>query len=60
MADAGKLRPLLDNSRFTVETAPDAHRRLECGKAQGKVVIDIAWDQRVVSKPWPKSTSASS
>jgi zinc-binding alcohol dehydrogenase family protein len=62
MADAGKLRPLLDDSRFTLETAPDAHRRLETGKAQGKVVIDIASDQRVVSwsKPWPKSSSASS
>jgi len=42
MADAGKLRPLIDDSHFTLETAPDAHRRLESGKAQGKVVIDIA------------------
>jgi NADPH2:quinone reductase len=28
MADVGKLRPLLNDSRFTLETAPDAHRRL--------------------------------
>jgi NADPH2:quinone reductase len=42
LADAGKLRPLIDDSRFTLETAPDAHRRLESGKARGKVVIDIA------------------
>jgi NADPH2:quinone reductase len=48
MADGGKLRPLIDDSHFTLETAPDAHRRLESGKAQGKVVIDIA-DQRSAS-----------
>jgi NADPH:quinone reductase len=42
MVDAGKLRPLLDDRHFTLETAPDAHRRLESGKARGKVVIDIA------------------
>jgi NADPH2:quinone reductase len=41
MADAGQLKPLLDDSHYTLETAPDAHRRLESGKAQGKVVIDI-------------------
>lgn len=33
LADAGRLRPLIDQSRFTLETAPDAHRRLESGKA---------------------------
>jgi NADPH:quinone reductase len=42
LVDAGKLRPLLDDSRFSLETVPDAHRWLESGKAQGKVVIDIA------------------
>jgi NADPH2:quinone reductase len=41
LAETEKLRPLLDDSHFTLETAPDAHRRLESGKAQGKVVIDI-------------------
>jgi NADPH:quinone reductase len=41
LVEAGKLRPLLDESHFTLETAPDAHRWLESGKAQGKVVIDI-------------------
>jgi NADPH2:quinone reductase len=41
LADAGKLRPLIDDSHFTLNTAPDAHRRLESGNAQGKVVIDI-------------------
>ena len=41
LVDAGKLRPLIDSARFTLETAPDAHRRLEFGQARGKVVIDI-------------------
>jgi hypothetical protein len=27
---------------FTLETVADAHRRIESGKAQGKVVVDIA------------------
>jgi NADPH2:quinone reductase len=44
MVDAGKLRPLIDDSHFTLATAPDAHRRLESGQAHGKVVIDIAAD----------------
>lgn len=42
LVDAGKVRPLIDPARFTLETAPDAHRHLESGKAVGKVVIDIA------------------
>jgi NADPH2:quinone reductase len=41
LVDAGKLRPLIDSARFTLQTAPDAHRRLESGQARGKVVIDI-------------------
>jgi len=44
IVDAGKLRPLVDDSHFTLKTAPDAHRRLESGDAHGKVVIDIAAD----------------
>lgn len=42
LAEENKLRPRLDESHFTLETAPDAYRRLGSGKAQGKVVIDIA------------------
>jgi NADPH:quinone reductase len=41
MVEAGKLRPLIDDMRFTLDTAPDAHRRLESSRAVGKVVIDI-------------------
>jgi len=42
LVDAGAVRPLIDPIRFTLETAADAHRHLESGKAIGKVVIDIA------------------
>lgn len=41
LVEAGNLRPLIDPARFTLESAPDAHRHLESGKAVGKVVIDI-------------------
>lgn len=39
IADEGKLKPLVDPNKFTLETASDAHALLESGKAQGKVVI---------------------
>jgi NADPH:quinone reductase len=42
LVEQNELRPLLDESHFTLETAPDAYRRLASGKAQGKVVIEIA------------------
>ncbi|MDF2995856.1 MAG: Alcohol dehydrogenase zinc-binding domain protein [Xanthobacteraceae bacterium] len=41
LADAGKLRPLIDDRRFTLEQVPDAYRHLESGHATGKIVIDI-------------------
>lgn len=40
--EAGKLRPLLDETSFTLEQAGDAHARLASGQAVGKVVIDVA------------------
>jgi NADPH2:quinone reductase len=42
LVDAGKLRPLIDETRFTLTNAADAYRYLLSGKATGKVVIDIA------------------
>ncbi len=42
LVDEGRVRPFLDNSHFTLATAADAHRRLESGKATGKIIIDIA------------------
>ncbi len=42
LADAGKLRPLIDERRFDLATAADGYRHLESGKARGKVVVRIA------------------
>jgi NADPH:quinone reductase len=39
--DAGLLKPLLDLERFTLETVPMAHARLDSGQARGKIVVDI-------------------
>jgi hypothetical protein len=35
------LHPLLYDEHFTLETAADAHRRLQSGQAWGKVVVDL-------------------
>ncbi len=42
MAEAGQIVPRLDDAHFTLETALDAHALVESGRAQGKVVVDIA------------------
>lgn len=39
MVDAGRVRPLLDESRFGLFEAADAHRRLGSGEAIGKVTL---------------------
>ena len=39
LADAGKLRPLVDEERFTFAEVGQAHDYLEKGKAVGKVVL---------------------
>ncbi|MES2072092.1 MAG: zinc-dependent alcohol dehydrogenase family protein [Pseudomonadota bacterium] len=41
LANAGKLKPLMDSRRFTLDTAMDAHALLETGTTRGKLVIDI-------------------
>jgi NADPH:quinone reductase len=41
LVDAGKLRPLMDETHFTLTNAADAYRYLLSGKATGKVVIDV-------------------
>jgi NADPH2:quinone reductase len=41
LAEAGKLRPLLSQERFTLETALQAHMAVESGKTAGKVVVEI-------------------
>ena len=42
LADAGKLKPFLNPNRFTLATALEAHAMLEFGKANGKLVVDVA------------------
>ncbi|MEV5182565.1 zinc-binding dehydrogenase [Streptomyces werraensis] len=41
LVDDGKLRPLLDGTRYTLADVADAHRSVENGTANGKVVVDI-------------------
>jgi NADPH2:quinone reductase len=41
LADAGRLRPVLDPRRFRLDEAGAAHAHLESGKAVGKVVLDV-------------------
>lgn len=41
LADAGKLKPLLDPRRFTLDTVADAHAAVERGTARSRIVIDI-------------------
>lgn len=47
LADAGRLRPLVDPERFALEDLPRAHAKAEAGRALGKVVVDIAGPQPV-------------
>lgn len=42
LAEAGKIVPLVDERTFTLATANQAHGILENGKANGKLVIDVA------------------
>lgn len=41
LIDAGKLAPLMDDRRFDLETAMQAHQEVEAGRAQGKIVVEI-------------------
>jgi NADPH2:quinone reductase len=41
MAEAGQLRVLLDDRRFTLESVNDAYAIVAAGQAMGKVVVDI-------------------
>mgnify|MGYP000895459718 CR=1 FL=1 len=42
LADAGSLRPLLDERGFSLARTAEAHALVESGRAVGKVVIDVA------------------
>ncbi len=41
MADAGALKPVLDDQHFTLDNVNDAHARLCSGAAIGKVVVTV-------------------
>lgn len=41
LADAGKVVPMVDDRRFTLETVAHAHEILRSNAAQGKLVVDI-------------------
>lgn len=41
LVDSKKLKPILDESRYTLEQIGQAHQRLESGKATGKVVVTL-------------------
>ena len=41
LVEAGKLKPLVDERRFTLETVMEAHALVESGKAMGKVVVEV-------------------
>jgi len=41
LVESVRLRPLIDDERFTLEAGADAQRRLQSGHARGKVVVDL-------------------
>lgn len=41
IVDEGKLKPLIDPHKFTLETVAEAHALLESGNAKGKVVLSV-------------------
>lgn len=42
VVEMGDLKPVLDNTSFSLEQAGDAHARLESGQAMGKVVVSVS------------------
>lgn len=42
LAEAGKVKPLVDPRRFGLDATADAHREIENRSATGKIVVDIA------------------
>ncbi len=43
LADAGKLKPLIDPNRFTFAQANEAHALFESGMHVGKIVLKEEW-----------------
>jgi len=44
LVDAGRLKPLIDQNRFTFAQANEAHALFESGKHIGKIVLDAQWN----------------
>lgn len=40
IVEAGKMKPILDDEKFTLEEVGKAHARLESGMAMGKIVVE--------------------
>jgi NADPH2:quinone reductase len=41
LAEAGKLRPLVDSRKFTLQSVSEAYALIEARRADGKLVVDI-------------------
>lgn len=41
LVDSGRIKPLIDDSQFSLDDIGAAHKRVTSGKATGKVVVDI-------------------
>jgi NADPH2:quinone reductase len=41
LVEAGKLEPLMDSRRYTLDTAQAAHEEVAAGRARGKIVVDV-------------------
>jgi NADPH2:quinone reductase len=41
LVEEGKVKPLIDARRFTLDTALAAHELVESGKALGKIIVEI-------------------
>lgn len=41
LVEAGKLIPLMDPRRYTLDNALEAHQEVEAGRARGKLVVEV-------------------
>jgi len=41
MVDAGEVRPILNDARFTLDTVEDAHRAVADPEVSGKIVVEV-------------------
>ena len=41
LIEEGKLKPVLDSRKFTLDNAIEAHKAVSDGSAIGKIVVDI-------------------